>query len=42
LDLPNEVVPVVEPEGGDGKPRAERPDLRGKPETQPLRPSAVK
>ena len=42
LDLPNEVVPVVEPEGGDGKPRAERPDLRAKPETQPLRPSAVK
>ena len=42
LDLPNEVVPVVEPEGGDGKLRAERPDLRAKPETQPLRPSAVK
>jgi ATP-binding cassette subfamily B protein len=42
LDLPKEVVPVVEPAGGDGKARAERPDLRAKPETQPLRPSAVK
>ena len=35
-------VPVVEPEDGNGKPHAERPDLRAKPETQPLRPSAVK
>jgi len=42
LDLPGEVVPVVEPKDGDGKARAERPDLRAKMETQPLRPSAVK
>jgi ATP-binding cassette subfamily B protein len=38
LDLPEEVVPVREPEAGDGKPHAERPDL----ERQPLRPSVVK
>jgi len=42
LDLPGEGVPVVEPKDGDGKARAERPDLRAKMETQPLRPSAVK
>jgi len=42
LDLPKEVVPVVEPPDGDGKPHAERPDVRSKPETQPLRPSVVK
>jgi ATP-binding cassette subfamily B protein len=42
LDLPPEAVPVVAPDEGDWKLRAERPDLREKPETQPLRPSAVK
>jgi ATP-binding cassette subfamily B protein len=42
LDLPREVVPVVEPEAGGGKPHAERPDLSIKPETQPLRPSVLK
>ena len=45
LDLPPEAVPGVEPEDGHGArahPKAERPDLRNKPETQPLRPSAVK
>jgi ATP-binding cassette subfamily B protein len=42
LDLPREVVPMVEADGGNGKPHAERPDLRDRPETQPLRPSAVK
>jgi ATP-binding cassette subfamily B multidrug efflux pump len=42
LDLPQEGVPVVEMEPGNGKPHAERPDLQAKPETQTLRPSAVK
>ena len=49
LDLPEETrqgasgpVPIVEPEDGDGKPHAERPDPRDNRETQPLRASVMK
>jgi ATP-binding cassette subfamily B multidrug efflux pump len=35
-------TPIAAPEDVDGQAHAERPDLRSKPETQPLRPSAVK
>jgi hypothetical protein len=39
LFLGEPAEPLLEVEG---KPRAERPDLRSQPERQPLRPSAVK
>ncbi len=36
------VMPIVEPEAGEEKPHAQRPDLRDKQDTQSLRPSVLK
>jgi ATP-binding cassette subfamily B protein len=43
LDLPKEIIPVVTPEAEDAAhPKAARPDLQSRSETQPLRASVVK